>query len=80
VPGAELRMTPDDIEASDSGKLIIRMEGRLAGLEAYRTKTLAEISRLAAGSDRARDDIARPFTQAEKLDAARAACARSTSR
>ena len=71
VPGAELRMTPDEIGSSDSGKLIVRMEGRLAGLEAFKTKTLAEIDRIAAESDRARDDIARPFAQADRLAAAR---------
>ncbi|MGH3250267.1 MAG: hypothetical protein ACRDOI_29255 [Trebonia sp.] len=71
APGAELRMTPDEIASSDSGKLIVRMEGRLAGLEAFKTKAVAEIDRLAGESDRARDDIATPFAQTDRLAAAR---------
>lgn len=67
APGAELRMTPDETESSDSAKLIVRLEGRLAGLEALKAKTLAEIERLASESDRAREDIARPFAQAGRL-------------
>jgi hypothetical protein len=31
APGAELRMEPADIRAHDPGKLIVRLEGRLAG-------------------------------------------------
>jgi hypothetical protein len=32
--GGELRMTPADIRAHDPGKLIVRLEGRLAGIDA----------------------------------------------
>jgi hypothetical protein len=71
APNSELRMTPDEVSASDPGKLIVRMEARLAGLEAYKGKALAEIERLAGESDRAREDIARPFPQVDQLAAAR---------
>src|SRR6185312_438201 len=71
APGAELRMTPDETASSDSAKLIVRLEGRLAGLEAFKAKALTEIERLAGESDRAREDIGRPFAQADRLAAAR---------
>jgi hypothetical protein len=71
APGTEIRMTPAEVAAADPGKLIVRMEGRLTGLEALRAKTLAEISRLTAEADHARDDLAKPFAQAGKLAAAR---------
>ncbi|MGH3193135.1 MAG: hypothetical protein ACRDOL_38970, partial [Streptosporangiaceae bacterium] len=71
APGAELRMEPADIRAHDPGKLIVRLEGRLAGLESLKTRTLTDIDRLATEADRARDDLDKPFTQAGQLAAAR---------
>jgi hypothetical protein len=69
--GAELRMEPADIRAHDPGKLIVRLEGRLAGLESLKTRTLTDIDRLTTEADRARDDLDKPFTQAGQLTAAR---------
>jgi hypothetical protein len=40
--GAELRMTPAEIRAHDSGKLIVRLEGRLACLESLKTRPRRE--------------------------------------
>ena len=71
APGAELRMEPADIQAHDPGKLIVRLEGRLAGLESLKTRTLTDIDRLTTEADRARDDLDKPFTQAGQLTAAR---------
>ena len=71
APGAELRMEPADIRAHDPGKLIVRLEGRLAGLESLKTRTLTDIDRLTTEADRARDDLDKPFTQAGQLAAAR---------
>ena len=71
APGAELRMTPADIRAHDSGKLIVRLESRLAGLESLKTRTLTDIERLTTETDRARDDLDKPFAQAGQLTAAR---------
>jgi len=71
APGAELRMEPADIRAHDPGKLIVRLEGRLAGLESLKTRTLTDIDRLTTEADRARDDLDKPFTQAGQLTAAR---------
>jgi hypothetical protein len=71
APGTEIRMTPAEIAVADPGKLIVRLEGRLTALEALKAKTLAEASRLTAEAGHARDDLARPFTQAAKLTAAR---------
>ena len=71
APGAELRLVPADIRAHDPGKLIVRLEGRLAGLESLKTRTLTDIDRLTTEADRARDDLDKPFTQAGQLTAAR---------
>jgi N12 class adenine-specific DNA methylase/SAM-dependent methyltransferase len=71
APGTEIRMTPAELAAADPGRLIVRLEGRLTGLEALKEKTLAEISRLTAEADHARDDLRKPFPQAGKLTAAR---------
>ena len=71
APGAELRMEPADIQAHDPGKLIVRLEGRLAGLESLKTRTLTDIDRLTTEASRARDDLDKPFTQASQLTAAR---------
>ena len=76
APGAELRMEPADIRAHDPGKLIVRLEGRLAGLESLKTRTLTDIDRLTTEADRARDDLDKPFTQAGQLTAARERVAR----
>lgn len=71
APGSELRMTPAEIASADSGKLVVRLESRLSGLETLKTKTLAEISRLTAEADHARDDLRKPFAQGDRLAAAR---------
>jgi hypothetical protein len=71
APGAELRMTPAEIRDHDPGKLIVRLEGRLAGMESLKTRTLTDIDRLTTEADRARDDLDKPFTQASQLTAAR---------
>jgi hypothetical protein len=71
APGTEIRMTPPEIAAADPGKLIVRLEGRLAGLEALHAKTLTEIDRLTADADRARDDLAKPFAHPAEVAEAR---------
>jgi hypothetical protein len=71
APGAELRLDPAEVRAHDPGKLIVRLEGRLAGLESARTRTLTDIERLTTETERARDDLDKPFTQADQLAAAR---------
>jgi hypothetical protein len=71
APGTELRMTPAEIRDHDSGKLIVRLEGRLAGLESLKTRTLTDIDRLTTEAGRARDDLDKPFTLASQLTAAR---------
>jgi cell pole-organizing protein PopZ len=71
APGTDMRMTPAEVAAAEPSRLIIRMEGRLTGLEALKAKTLAEVHRLTGEADRARDDLAKPFTQADKLAVAR---------
>ncbi len=71
APGTEIRMTPAEVKAADPGKLIIRLENRLSGLESLRSRSLAEIDQLTTEAAHARDDIARPFTQAGQLAAAR---------
>ena len=71
APGTEVRMTPAEVKGADPGKLIIRLENRLSGLESLRSRSLAEIDQLTAEAAHARDDIARPFPQADQLAAAR---------
>jgi hypothetical protein len=71
APGTEVRMTPTEVKGADPGKLIIRLENRLSGLESLRSRSLAEIEQLTAEAAHARDDIARLFPQAEQLAAAR---------
>jgi hypothetical protein len=72
APGTEIRMNTAEVKDVDPGKLIIRLENRLSGLESLRSRSLSEIGQLTAEAARARDDIARPFPQAEQLAAARA--------
>jgi len=64
-------MTPAEVKGSDPGKLIIRLENRLSGLESLRSRSLSEIDQLTAEAAHARDDIARPFPQAGQLASAR---------
>jgi hypothetical protein len=45
-PGTDVRMTPAEIKGSDPGKLIIRLENRLSGLESLRSRSLTEIDQL----------------------------------
>ena len=76
APGTEIRMSPAEIKAADPAKLVIRLENRLSGLESLKTRTLAEIDQLTAETAHGQDDLARPFTQAGQLDAARDRVAR----
>ena len=76
APGTEIRMSPAEIKAADPAKLVIRLENRLSGLESLKTRTLAEIDQLTTEAAHGRDDLARPFTQAGQLDAARDRVAR----
>ena len=71
APGSEFRMTPAEVKSVDPGKLIIRLENRLSGLESLRSRSLSEIDRLTTEAAHARDDITRPFPQAHQLAAAR---------
>jgi hypothetical protein len=71
APGTEVRMTPAEIKGADPGKLIIRLENRLSGLESLRSRSLSEIGQLTTEAAHARDDIARPFPQTDQLAAAR---------
>jgi N12 class adenine-specific DNA methylase len=71
APGTEVRMTPAEVKGTDPGKLIIRLENRLSGLESLRSRSLSEIDQLTAEAAHARDDIARSFPQAGQLAAAR---------
>ena len=76
APGTEIRMSPAEIKAADPAKLVIRLENRLSGLESLKIRTLAEIDQLTAETAHGQDDLARPFTQAGQLDAARDRVAR----
>ena len=71
APGAEVRMTPAEVKGADPGKLIMRLENRLSGLESLRSRSLSEIDQLTTEAAHARHDIARPFPQASQLAAAR---------
>jgi N12 class adenine-specific DNA methylase/predicted RNA methylase len=71
APQAEIRLTAGDLAEADPAGLIIRLENRLAGLEAVKTRTLAEIDRLRTEVDRARQDTDKPFPQASQLVTAR---------
>ena len=71
APGTEVRMTPAEVKGADPGKLVIRLENRLSGLESLRSRSLSEIDQLTTEAAHARDDIARPFPQAGQLTAAR---------
>ncbi len=71
APGTEVRMTPAEVKGTDPGKLIIRLENRLSGLESLRSRSPAEIDQLTAEAAHTRDDIARPFPQADQLATAR---------
>ena len=69
-------MTPAEIRSVDPGKLIIRLENRLSGLESLSSRSQSEIDQLTAEAAHARDDIARPFPQAVQLAVARDRVAR----
>ena len=71
APGTEVRMTSAEIKVTDPGKLIIRLENRLSGLESLRSRSLSEIDQLTTEAAHARDDIARPFPQTDQLAASR---------
>jgi N12 class adenine-specific DNA methylase len=71
APGTDVRMAPAEIKATDPGKLIIRLENRLSGLESLRSRSLSEIDQLTTEAAHARDDITRPFSQVGQLAAAR---------
>ncbi|HET7014451.1 MAG TPA: hypothetical protein VFI65_11105 [Streptosporangiaceae bacterium] len=71
APGTDIRMTPAEVRSADPGKLIIRLENRLSGLESLSSRSQSEIDQLTAEAAHARDDIARPFPQAAQLAAAR---------
>ena len=64
-------MTPAEVKATDPGKLIIRLENRLSGLESLSSRSQSEIDQLTTEAAHARDDIAKPFPQAGQLTAAR---------
>jgi hypothetical protein len=72
APGHDVRMTLADLSGADPAGLIVRLENRLARLEAHKQDTLAEIARLRGEVAHARDSIGAPFAQAEPLTAARA--------
>jgi phage shock protein A len=76
APGTEIRMSPAEIKAADPAKLVIRLENRLSSLESLKTRTLAEIDQLTVEAAHGQDDLARSFTQAGQLDAARERVAR----
>jgi hypothetical protein len=71
APGTDIRMTPAEVRTVDPGKLIIRLENRLSGLESLSSRSQSEMDQLTAEAAHARDDIARPFPQAAQLAAAR---------
>ena len=71
APGTDVRMTTQELAETDPAGLVIRLENRLAGLEALKAKTLDEIDRLRTEAARARDDIGKPFSQVGQLGAAR---------
>lgn len=71
APGTDVRMTPGEVKSADPGKLVIRLENRLSGLESLRSRSLCEIDELTTEAAHARDDIAWPFAQAGQLAAAR---------
>jgi hypothetical protein len=76
APGTEIRMNPAEVRSVDPGKLIIRLENRLSGLESLSSRFQSEIDQLTAEATHARDDIARSFPQADQLAAARDRVAR----
>lgn len=71
VPESGIRLTAKDLAGTDPAGLVIRLENRLTGLEALKTKTLSEIERMRAEMARAREDSGRAFHQAGQLAAAR---------
>jgi len=76
APGTDIRMTPAEVRGADPGKLIIRLENRLSGLESLRSRSQSEIDQLTTEATHARDDIAKPFPQAAQLAGARDRVAR----
>ena len=64
-------MTPAEVKGADPGELIIRLENRLSGLESLRSRSLSEIDQLTTEAAHARDDITRPFPQADQLTSVR---------
>jgi N12 class adenine-specific DNA methylase/SAM-dependent methyltransferase len=71
APGTDVRMTPAEVKSADPGKLIIRLENRLGGLESLRSRSLSEIDQLTTEAAHARDDLDKSFPQADQLTAAR---------
>ena len=76
APETDVRMTPAEVKGVDPGKLVIRLENRLSGLESLSSRSLSEIDQLTTEAAHARDDIARPFPQTDQLGAAHARVAR----
>jgi hypothetical protein len=71
APESGIRLTAKDLAGLDPAGLVIRLENRLNGLEALKTKTLSEIERMRAEIARARGDGSRVFPRADHLAAAR---------
>jgi hypothetical protein len=71
VPESDVRLTAKDLAGTAPAGLVIRLENRLTGLEALRTRTLNEIDRLGTETARAREDTCKPFPQTDQLAAAR---------
>jgi hypothetical protein len=71
VPGSEIRLTAEDLASTDPAGLVTRLENRLSGLAALRTKTLEEIGRLRTEAVHASDDLGKSFPKADQLTVAR---------
>jgi N12 class adenine-specific DNA methylase len=71
APEAEIRMTAEDLADTEPSRLVIRLENRLSGLDALKTKTLDQTDRLRTEAARASEDISKPFPQSGNLAAAR---------
>ena len=65
APGTEVRMTPAEVKGADPGKLIIRLENRLSGLESLRSRSLVR-DRPADRRSRARPRRHRPALPASR--------------
>lgn len=66
-----MRVAATDLADTDASGLIIRLEHRLSGLEAAKTRALQEIDRLHAEAAHASEDLGKPFLQTDRLTAAR---------